>query len=383
MFPIPLDYETLRIIWWLLLGILIAGVAIFDGFDYGIAMMLPWVAKSDIERRTVINTVGPVWEGNQVWLILAAGALFAAWPPIYAIAFSGLYIAMLIVLLALILRPVAFKYRSKIENPHWIAVWDSCLFISGFVPSLLFGVAIGNVLQGVAFNFDESLRVFYTGNFFQLLNPFALLCGLVSVCLLLQQGACYLKIKVTGTLQQRATLFCHMSSLLFVVLFLLAGAWVFYGIDGYKVISVINHAGPANPYHKLVIAQRGLWFFNFQQTPWLLAVPAIAILSALLANLLVGRGTGKSAFILSSISILGVIATVGVSMFPFLLPSSSQPNHSLLVWDASSSQMTLFIMLVAVMVLLPIVLLYTAWVYRVLKGKVSAETIQGNQGTFY
>lgn len=379
MIPIPFDYETLRVIWWILLGVLLAGVAIFDGFDYGVAMMLPWLAKNDIERRTMINTISPVWEGNQVWLIVSAGALFAAWPAIYAIAFSGFYIAMLIVLLALILRPVAFKYRSKIENQQWKNAWDTCLFIGGFVPPLIFGVAIGNVLQGVPFNFDDSLRVFYSGNFFQLLNPFALLCGLVSVCMLLHHGSCYLNVKTDGYLQQRVVSFCRVSSLLFIFLFLIAGLFISYYVSGYHLMSDLSHTGPSNPLHKLVALQAGAWIINYKTIPALLVAPAITVLSALCVNLFLTRGVGKLAFVFSSISILGVIATVGFSMFPFLLPSSSEPNHSLVIWDASSSQMTLFIMLIATMVCLPIVLLYTAWVYRVLRGKVSVK----NEGTIY
>lgn len=185
----PLDYETLRIIWWVLLGTLLIGFAVMDGFDLGVAIWLPWLAKTDIDRRVLINSIAPTWEGNQVWFILGGGAIFAAWPALYALSFSGFYLAMLIVLLALILRPVGFKYRSKLPNAAWRSFWDKALFIGGFVPALIFGVAIGNVLQGVPFHFDESLRVFYTGTFLQLLNPFALLCGLVSVVMLAMHGA--------------------------------------------------------------------------------------------------------------------------------------------------------------------------------------------------
>lgn len=184
-----LDYETLRVIWWLLLGVLLIGFAIMDGFDLGVAMWLPWFAKTDTERRILINTVGPTWEGNQVWFILGGGAIFAAWPDLYALSFSGFYLAMLLVLLSLILRPVGFKYRSKLESSLWRSIWDGLLFIGGFVPALIFGVAVGNVLQGVPFYYDDSLRVMYTGTFFQLLNPYALCSGVLSVFMLAMQGA--------------------------------------------------------------------------------------------------------------------------------------------------------------------------------------------------
>ena len=174
MDTIPLDYATLRLIWWLLLGILLIGFAVMDGFDLGVATLLPAVARTDEERRIVLNVIGPVWEGNQVWLILGGGAIFAAFPPLYAVSFSGFYIAMFLILVALILRPVGFKFRSKVPDPRWRAVWDWALFASGLVPSLVFGVAMGNVLLGVPFHFDDTLRVYYEGGLFGLLTPFAL-----------------------------------------------------------------------------------------------------------------------------------------------------------------------------------------------------------------
>ncbi len=187
-----LDFATLRVIWWLLLGVLLIGFAVMDGFDLGVGILLPFVARTDGERRVAINSVGPVWEGNQVWLILGAGAIFAAWPAIYAVAFSGFYLAMFVVLCSLILRPVGFKYRSKLEGTRWRAFWDWMLFVGGFVPALIFGVAVGNALLGAPFVFDETLRMTYHGGFFDLLSPFALLSGLVSVAMLAMHGGTYL-----------------------------------------------------------------------------------------------------------------------------------------------------------------------------------------------
>ena len=174
------DYITIRFIWWLLIGVLLIGFAIMDGHDMGVGTLLPWIGKTDSERRVLLNTVGPHWDGNQVWLITGAGALFAAWPFVYATAFSGFYWAMLAVLWTLFLRPVGFDYRSKLSNPRWRRFWDWILFVSGVVPPLVFGVAFGNLLEGVPFNFDDTLRASYTGNLWMMLNPFALLCGLVS-----------------------------------------------------------------------------------------------------------------------------------------------------------------------------------------------------------
>ena len=379
----PLDYETLRVIWWALLGGLLIGFAIMDGFDMGVAIWLPWVSKSDLERRVVINTIGPTWEGNQVWFILGGGAIFAAWPALYAVSFSGFYLAMLVVLLALILRPVGFKYRSKLQDKRWRAGWDAALFISGFVPALIFGVALGNVLQGVPFHFDDTLRVFYTGSFWGLLNPFALLCGLVSVAMLAMHGANFLVVKTEASIKQRAIRYSRLSALLFFVLFTVAGLWTAYGINGYVISGTLLHDGPSTPLHKTVVPQLGAWLYHYRDYPWTIVAPLMGFLGAVLSFSLVSIERAKMAFIGSSISIFGVVATAGVSMFPFLLPSSSDPSQSLVVWDSSSSQLTLFIMLIATAIFLPIILAYTAWVYRVLRGKVTFDFIKKNQESVY
>ncbi|MCL9685401.1 cytochrome d ubiquinol oxidase subunit II [Legionella maioricensis] len=377
----PLDYETLRVIWWLLLGVLLIGFAIMDGFDLGVAMWLPWIAKSDMERRVLINSIGPTWEGNQVWFILGGGAIFAAWPMLYALSFSGFYLAMLVVLLALILRPVGFKYRSKMENRTWRATWDWALFVGGFVPALIFGVAIGNVIQGVPFFIDDSLRPFYTGTFLELLNPFALACGVVSVLMLAMHGAFFLQVKTEGILQRRARINARICAFLLMVLFVACGFWVHYGINGYVLSSLVPHDGPSNPLYKDAVSQAGAWFNNYRTYPITLIVPIIGLVSALLAIVLARRAV--IAFVFSALSVGSVIATVGVSMFPFILPSSTTPKSSLIVWDSSSSQLTLFIMLIATVIFLPIVLAYTAWVYRVLRGKVTEETVRANQESAY
>jgi cytochrome d ubiquinol oxidase subunit II len=369
----PLDYETLRIIWWILLGLLLISFAVMDGFDLGVAMWLPWITRTDLERRILINSIAATWEGSQVWFILGGGAIFAAWPALYALSFSGFYFAMLLVLLALILRPVGFKYRSKLNNARWRSFWDNALFLGGFIPALIFGVAVGNVLQGVPFYFDESLRAFYTGSFLNLLNSFGLLCGLLSVTMLAMHGAFFINLKTEGHLQKRARLAGKISALFTLFLFITGGIWLYYEIDGYILNSILAHDGPSNPHYKSVIRQAHAWFNNYQTMPLTLLAPGTGICAALGA-LSVSKHT-KSAFVCSALSIIGIIATVGVSMFPFILPSSTYPEYSLLVWDSSSSQLTLLLMLIATSTLLPIVVLYTAWVYRVLRGKVTENTL--------
>ncbi len=376
-----LDYETLRVIWWVLLGVLLIGFAIMGGFDLGVAMWLPWLGKKDVERRIIINSIGATWEGNQVWFVLGGGAIFAAWPMLYALSFSGFYLAMLIVLLALILRPVGFKYRSKLAAPRWRSTWDGCLFIGGIVPALIFGVALGNVLQGVPFYIDESLRPFYTGSFLDLLNPFALLAGLLSVAMFAMHGAFFLNVKTDGLVQQRAKKAAIVTAWMTVFLFLGAGVWVYYGIDGYVLSSIVPHDGPSNPLYKQAIHQAGAWFINYQSAPVTIAAPALGVFAVMMAGLLIRFE--KLAFVCSSLAVFGMVATVGVTMFPFILPSSTHPAQSLIVWDSSSSQLTLMIMLGATVIFMPIILVYTAWVYRVLRGKITEDTINSNSETAY
>lgn len=377
-----IDYVTLKIIWWLLLGILLIGFAVTDGFDLGIGILLPYVARTDDERRIVLNTIGPVWEGNQIWLILGGGAIFAAWPMLYSVSFSGFYFAMLAILAALILRPVGFKYRSKFKSESIRRAWDWALFISGFVPALIFGVAVGNVIQGVPFHFDPFLRDFYTGTFFQLLNPFALLCGTLSVAMLITHGAIFLCLKTDGQIATRAKQIAEHTTLITTLLFAFGGFAILCHVQGYIAQGVMP-AGPANPLHKTVHLQTGMWLNNFIFHHTLMIVPFLGILLPLVTLLLITLKQYTWAFVTSSGSIASIIATVGVSMFPFLLPSSSHPNMSLLVWDASSSQTTLFIMLVATIIFLPIILLYTSWVYYVMRGKVTERAIKANPKNYY
>jgi cytochrome d ubiquinol oxidase subunit II len=378
-----LDYETLRLIWWLLLGILLIGFAIMDGFDLGAAILLPFVARTDTERRIVINTIGPVWEGNQVWLILGAGAIFAAWPPLYAVAFSGFYLAMFLVLCALILRPVGFKFRSKVADPRWRAVWDWALFVGGLVPALIFGVAFGNVLLGAPFRFDDTLRLTYEGNLFGLLTPFALLSGLVSVAMLAMQGGTYLAMKAGTPVGDRAAVAVRYAAVALLGLFTIAGLWVAFALDGYSITSAVQSAGPSNPTMKTVTTVSGGWLANYTLHSWTILAPLLVYIAAPLAVLLVGRRAFFLAFVSSSVAVTGIIATAGLSLFPFLLPSSLDPNVSLTVWDASSSQLTLMIMLAVTLIFLPIILLYTAWVYSVLRGRVTSAVIDDQSAHNY
>ncbi|PYE90521.1 cytochrome d ubiquinol oxidase subunit II [Phyllobacterium leguminum] len=365
-----IDYGTLRLIWWVLLGVLLIGFAAMDGFDLGVGMLLPFVGRSDVERRVVINTVGPVWEGNQVWLILGGGAIFAAWPPLYAVSFSGFYLAMFLILAALIMRPVGFKYRSKREHKGWRSTWDWALFIGGFVPALIFGVAVGNVLQGVPFRFDEDMRIIYEGSFLGLLNPYALLCGLLSVMMLAMHGSAWLALKTSGVVSGRARRFGSIAALLTILFYLVAGAVLWTHIGGYRITSPIDPSGPSDPLLKTVVAEHGAWFVNYAAHPWLMIAPALGVLGPLGVFFALRSKAEILPLLIGKLAIFGIISSVGVSMFPFILPSSIDPKSSLTVWDSSSSHVTLFIMLVCTAIFLPLILAYTSWVYHVLWGKV-------------
>ncbi|RRH79806.1 cytochrome d ubiquinol oxidase subunit II [Variovorax beijingensis] len=378
-----IDYDTLRIIWWALIGVLLVGFAVTDGFDLGSGILLPFAARTDLERRVVINSVGPVWEGNQVWLILGGGAIFAAWPQLYAVSFSGFYLAMFVILTALILRPVAFKFRSKREEPQWRARWDWVLFFSGFVPALICGVAVGNVLQGVPFRFATDMHIHYDGSFFALLNPFALLCGLVSVAMMVAHGAAWLQLKTAGPVAERARLYGSVAAVAGIVLYALAGVWMASAIGGYRITSAAQMTGPSNPLLKTVELHAGAWLANYAAHPWTMAAPAAGFAGLLgaLAGLLLRRPV--LALLAAALGIAGIILSVGASMFPFILPSSIDPRASLTVWDASSSHLTLFIMLVVTAIFIPIIVAYTTWVYHVLWGKVDEEAIREESGHAY
>jgi cytochrome bd ubiquinol oxidase subunit II len=370
------DYATLRVIWWLILGVLLIGFAIADGFDLGVGAIFRHVGRSDEQRRALLESVEPVWEGNQVWFILGGGAVFAAWPLLYAASFSNLYLAMLLVLATFILRPVGFTFRNKIADPRWRAVWDWILTACATAAALLFGVAFGNLFLGVPFHFDALMRPVYTGGFFNLLRPFALLVGIVSASMLIQHGACYASLKTGEPMAARAASVGRIAALVFVVAFALAGVWVAYGLEGHRILSGSDAFGPSNPLLKTVARVPGAWLDNYHRHALLWLAPVVAILASVCTWALLGAGRAGAAFIASSLTQAATILTGGIALFPFLMPSSSLPNHGLTVWDASSSATTLRIMLVAVIVFLPIVLAYTIWVYRVLEGRITLEYVR-------
>ena len=377
-----IDYEILRFIWWVLIGVLLIGFAVTDGFDMGVLTLLPFAGKKDIEKRIMINSIAPHWDGNQVWLLTAGGAMFAAWPTVYAASFSGFYIAMILVLAALFFRPVGLEYRAKIDNPTWRKAWDWGLFAGGAVPSLVFGVAFGNLLQGVPFEFNDFMSVKYTGSFWGLLNPFALLCGVLSLSMLTTQGSAWLQMKTTSELRDRARTITQVGAIVTLATFVLAGIWLVFK-DGYIVTSMIDRNGPSSPLGKQVALEAGAWFNNYKEMPILWVFPLLAVCSALLNVAASKANRNGFAFLFSSLTMAGIIFTAGIAMFPFIMPSISHPEMSLLMWDSTSSKLTLTLMLFLAVIFVVLILAYTVWSYSKMFGRLDSEFIEENKNTLY
>ncbi|MBN8261060.1 MAG: cytochrome d ubiquinol oxidase subunit II [Xanthomonadales bacterium] len=367
-----LDYGTLREIWWLLLGVLLIGFAVTDGYDLGLGAIYRFITRDDTERRMALEAIEPHWEGHQVWFILGGGAVFAAWPALYAASFSGFYFAMLLVLLALILRPVGFNFRNKVEGPAWRNAWDWALTVAGVVPSLVFGVAFGNLFLGVPFHLTDNLLPVYDGAFLALFHPFALLAGVVSLSMLVMHGASFGAMKIEGAVGDRARAVARVAALVALAAFVAAGAWLSV-LPGHAVVGSLATDGPSNPLGKQVAVEAGAWLANQRAHPALWLVPAAAALGLAIVALVRNRVAG---FVASAIAVAAIILTAGIALFPFLLPSASQPGHGLTIWDASSSHRTLGIMLFATAVFLPLILAYSTWAFRIMRGRVTRAHVE-------
>ncbi|MGI4855377.1 MAG: cytochrome d ubiquinol oxidase subunit II [Janthinobacterium lividum] len=374
-------YLALKVVWWLLVGVVLTGVGVMVGMDMGVGTLLRYIGRTDIERRVALNIVGPHWEGNQVWFILGGGALFAAFPLIYGTAFSGFYIVMLLLLWSMIVRPLAFEYRSKLPGAGWRDGWDWMLLVSGFVPMLVFGAAVGNVLEGVPFHLSWNMTSYYSGSFLALFNPFAILCGLLSVALSCYMGAATITNGATGVVAERARVAGRFSGLVSFVLFAIGGVWVRH-IDGYAL-----QGGPAagavqTPLQQTVVRQAGAWTHNFAAHPALWLLPMLALGALLAGSIALGRKRGYLAWWLGLAVWAGVIGSVGATMFPFMMPSSAEPSHSLTVWNASSSELTLSWMLGFTVVFIPLIVWYTSWCFYVMRGKVSADKVAADEHAY-
>ncbi|MEN6390140.1 MAG: cytochrome d ubiquinol oxidase subunit II [Syntrophomonas sp.] len=335
----------LNVIWFLLIGVLIGGYAILDGFDLGVGSLFPFLSKTEEEKQTLLGAVGPFWDGNEVWLLTGAGALFAAFPLVYATVFSGFYLAMMLVLFALILRVAAIEFRNQVENPAWRGRLDLLFFLGSFVPALLFGVAMGNIARGLPLNGAHV----YTGGFFDLLNPYALLLGLLGLSAFLLQGSSYVLLKTDGEIQTRSKKALILIWAAAVVLYILATLYTYISVPAL--------------------------FANYRQYVWMYAAPLLTVAGLAFIPFLLKLSRHGLLFIASSLNMTGLIATLGLGMFPNLVPALETSN-SLTIYNAASSSLTLKAMLIIALIGVPIVLLYTIYVYRVFRGKVDIN-IQG------
>ncbi|ATP90099.1 MULTISPECIES: cytochrome d ubiquinol oxidase subunit II [Aeromonas] len=375
-----MDYETLKVIWWGLVLFLLVGFVVMDGFDLGVGMLLPVVGKTDDERRVLLNSVGPVWEGNQVWLIAGAGTLFAAWPLVYAAAFSALYVPFMFLLFGLFLRPVGFDYRSKLPDPVWRRWWDRALVVGGLLPTLVFGATLGLVLQGLPFRFDAALRIHYGAFAFHW--PLLLTAMGTALALLLLHGASFLQCKTQGAIAARSARLALWLGPLASALFALGGVWL-GEMAGYRITAIGDLNGALTPLMKEVVAVPAGWLGNFVAHPVLWAVPVLGLLLPLVCALASRLGKSGLALVASGGACAAMMLTVAIALFPFVLPSSLDPASSLTLWDSTSSERTLLIMLGIVGVLMPVNIGYTLWVYRVVRGRVSAEQVRQHGHSLY
>ncbi|WOX49699.1 cytochrome d ubiquinol oxidase subunit II [Aeromonas sp. XH] len=375
-----MDYETLKLVWWGLVLFLLIGFVVMDGFDLGVGMLLPVVAKDDEERRVLLNSVGPVWEGNQVWLIAGAGTLFAAWPLVYAASFSALYVPFMFLLFGLFLRPVGFDYRSKLPDPQWRRWWDRALVMGALLPTLVFGATLGFLLQGLPFRFDSALRIHYGA--FDFNWPLLFTCMGTALALLMLHGCSFLQCKTQGVIAARCARQSRWLGPLASGLFALGGFWLSQ-MRGYQIAEMGDLNSSLTPLMKQVTTAPDGWFGNFIAHPVLWVVPALGLLLPLLSALASSLGRARLAIVASGGACAAMMLTIAIALFPFVLPSSLDPSSSLTLWDGTSSERTLLIMLGIVAVLMPINIGYTLWAYWVARGKMSTEQVREHGHSLY
>jgi cytochrome d ubiquinol oxidase subunit II len=331
---------TLNTLWFIFIAILYTGFFVLEGFDFGVGILLPFLGKNDLQRRTIINTIGPHWDGNEVWLITAGGATFAAFPNWYATMFSGFYLPLFLVLIGLIIRGVAFEFRGKDDNPRWRNLWDWCLFAGSLIPTILFPIAFSNLVRGVPI--DANMQ--YVGGFFNLLNPYALLAALSVTLLFLLHGASFLSIKTTGEIEQKAKELVRWLWLLVVFMLIIFLATSFFSTDVHQKLNVLS-----------------------------ILFPVIGVLSILIAGYFLRKGQSGRVFLMTCLTVVFVVFTIFTFLYPRVMVSSLNPDWSLTIQNAASSAVTLRLMTIVTLIFLPIVLLYQAWTYWIFRKRITSD----------
>lgn len=329
----------LNTIWFILVGTLFAGYAILDGFDLGVGA-LHLFTGSDAERRIMLNTIGPVWDGNEVWLVTGGGALFAAFPEVYATAFSGFYTALMLLLMALIFRAVAIEFRSKRERKAWRQTWDVSFSVASVLGSLLIGVALGNIARGVPLDANQE----YAGSFLDLLYPYPILIGITTVALFMMHGSIYVVLKTEGELHDRARTWVKNSIIFFIIC---------YAITTLFTLLYVPHMTD-----------------TIRANPILFIVPVINVLAIANIPREISRGRDFRAFLSSVVAVLALLALFGIGMYPYMIYSLPNPENSLTIYNGASSDKTLGIMLIVALIGMPLVISYTASIYWIFRGKV-------------
>jgi cytochrome d ubiquinol oxidase subunit II len=380
-----IDYAVLKIVWWMLIGLVLMLYGTTAGYDLGITIILPFL-KKESHKRLVLNISGPTWDGNQTWIVFAGGGLFVVWPVAYALSFSGFYAAILMILWPFFLRPLGYDYRGKIDSSKWRRFWDWGLFVSSFLPVFIFGVAFGNLLQGVPFYFDpKTMQQYYTGNFATLMNPFGILCGLVSAAMIIMHGAAWIARRGRSELQAKARSIQFVFAWLTLVLFVIAGFWLMTRVAGYTLVS--QPIEPTeDPLNNVVTRGLGVWTAGYSGNPWKY-YPIVIAFIALISTLVFNRVRQfHLAFWSSVFSVAGIIGTAGATLFPFLIPSSTHLAQSLTVWNAASSQYALNTMFYVGAALLVIILIYKLFAFKAAWGKIDTigeEDLEENRHSFY
>ncbi len=336
-----MELSLLQTLWFILIAVLFAGFFFLEGFDYGVGILLPFVANNDKERRVVVNAIGPFWDGNEVWLLTAGGAMFAAFPQWYATMFSGFYLALFLVLVGLILRGIAFEFRSKVESPRWRALWDWAIFIGSVLPALLFGVAFANIVRGVPI--DENMT--YTGTLFTLLNPYGLLGGVVTLTLFVLHGALFLEMKSDGVVQERAGRIVKQMWLPVTLVALAFVGYSYFETSMFTELTLFKIIGLAGAVGGLVFAD-------------------LMILSKRYGRAFIGTG----------LAAVFVVVLLFATLFPNVMISSTNAANNISIAQASSSEYTLGVMTIIALTLVPIVLAYQAWTYWVFRKRVTSAS---------
>jgi len=351
-----MDISIFQIIWFVLWGVLWGAYFMLDGFVLGTGFLSGIIAKNDTEKRVLINCIGPVWDGNEVWLLTAGGATFAAFPTTYALMFSNLYSALVLLLFALIVRGVSFEFRGKLDGAVWKSSWDKAIIVSSFLPALLFGVAFGNIFKGIPMRNDfVNLQFSYEGGLIGLLNPYGLVTGVLFVLLFAVHGALYISTKTSGDLSSRAL---SLANKIWPALLAVAVIFLAYTYPATKL------------------------YDNYVKAPLILIIPVVAVASLLLIKLFAGKGERYKAFTFSCLTIVFVVATGVAGLFPNLLPSNLDPASNLTIYNSSSSLITLKLMTVVALIMVPIVICYKIWVYRIFRSPVTGEEVLGDKQAY-